>query len=552
MRGRAARERTAAGEAADFAAPLWHARAARRCGTIAARSVRRRDFLRLSAAGAAGAAAGAVPWRRAARAAAFGEFPDGAAAAVLPPEMRALDVLEVFLYGGLSPWETLYLVEEYGRPTDPDFPHQQFYTYTGGGEGSVEAALEACAFPAGEPMGVPFARDRDGAQVQIGPFAHRLRQRPDLLARMRLVVQYHELEPHEAAVPQALTGRRLGQPAAAGLGAHIQRFFGERADRSRAAPFSYVFASGGLPGDNVSAAAATGLHPGAARPLSINIAAAERFHRLLSRPRVGSLDARDRYDQLMQVYVDQYRQRLRWKGDGDPVRAARFTDLSLATDAVGHIEAIAGVMDESLFVPREGLACGETRETDIPGMSLHAARHLLLHPDQPARYVCVSDTGLFEASGGGGYDSHLANSRVTSRNFDNLLRTLTAIINAPGEGDPSKLDLDRTLVILNTEFGRTPTRQDGSSGRNHHPYGYVTAFLGGPIRAGRAGIHGAIGRDGRATDYALPSENRVAALLALGIWPFSPEAFAVSHVRGAGGEVEAARLAVERAFGVSG
>jgi Protein of unknown function (DUF1501) len=513
--------------------------------------LRRRDFLKLSAAGAAGAAgAAALTWRRA-HGAPFGEFPESAAAVALPADLRADSVLEVFLYGGLSAWETLYLVEEYGRPSDPDFPNQQFYTYSGtGGPDSVEAALDACAFPVGEPMGLPFARDLNGADVQIGPFAHRLRQRPDLLARMRLLVQHHQLEPHEAAVPQALTGKPLGQPSAAGLGAHIQRFFGERADRSRAAPFSYVFATGGIPGDNVSAAASTGLHPGAARPLSVNISNAERFYELLGRARVGAGDARDRYDRLMQVYVDQYRQRLRWRGAGDPVRSARFTDLSLAMEAVGNVDAIAGVMEESLFVAREGLACGEENGFDVPGMSLNAARHLLLHPDQPARYVCVSDIGLFEASGGGGYDTHSDNSRDTARNFDNLLRSLTEIINSPGEKDPAKLDLDRTLVILNTEFGRTPFPQDESSGRNHHPYGYVTAFLGGPIRDGQAGIHGAIGPDGVATEYMLPSENRIAALLALGIWPFSPEGFAVSHVRDALDEPEAARLAIERALGV--
>jgi hypothetical protein len=498
---------------------------------------------------------GAVSWRRA-QASPFGAFPDPAAHLALPPELRAESVLEVFLYGGLSAWETLYLVEEYGRPGDPDFPDQQFYTFLGSGEDSVEAALDRCAFPAGEPMGVSFARDMAGADVKIGPFAYRLRQRPDLLARMRLLVHQHRLEPHEAAVPQALTGRPLGQPAAAGLGAHIQRFSLENAvagaggGAARAAPYSYIFATGGIPGDNVSAARATGLHPGSARPLGINITSADGFYELLGRAAVGPLDARDRYDQLMQVYTDQYARRLRWKGAGDPVRSARFTDLSLAAQAVGGADAIAGVMDASLFVARSGQSCTDENQLDVPGMSLEAARHLLLHPEWPARYVCVSDVGLLEASGGGGYDTHTTSSRDTARNFDNLLRSLTAIINAPGEADPAKLDLDRTLIILNTEFGRAPIRQDGGTGRNHHPYGYVTALLGGPIREGQAGIHGAIGPDGVATEFMLPAENRVAALLALGIWPFSPDAFAVSDVRGAADEEEATRLVTERALGV--
>ena len=511
--------------------------------------MRRRDFLKMSAAGAAGLTAAAALRRRRAVAASFGEFPDEAAGVRLPADLRADSVLEIFLYGGISTWETLYLVDEYGRPDDPDYPDTQFHTFLGGGENSVEQALAACEFPGDEPMGQFFAKDSEGADVALGPFAHRLRQRDDLLARMRILVQHHRLEPHEAAVPQALTGKPLGQPSAAGLGAHIQRYFVERGEAGRSAPYSYLFNAGGVPGDNVSAATATGLHPGVARPLAINITNAERFAELLGRGAVGSLDARDRYDQLTQVYIAQQRQRLRWAGAGDPVRSARFTDLSLAAQSVGSVDAISAVMDESLFVSREGLACGAAADVDIPGMSLAAARHLLTHPEQPARYVCVSDVGLYEASGGGGYDTHSDNSIDTARNFDNLLRNLLEIINPPGESDPTKLDLDRTLIILNTEFGRTPWRQEDGSGRNHHPYGYATAFIGGPIRAGQAGIHGAIGPNGMAEDHVTPAENRIAALLALGVWPFAQEAFAVSDVGGAATEEDAAALALERVLG---
>jgi hypothetical protein len=511
--------------------------------------MKRRDFLKVSAAGAAGLTAAAALRRRRALGAPFGELPDEAAGVVLPAALRADSVLEVFLYGGISTWETLYLVDEYGKPDDPEHPNEQFYTFLGGGDDSVEAALDACAFPGDQPMGQPFGTDADGASVALGPFAHRLRQRADLLDRMRILVQHHRLEPHEAAVPQALTGKPLGQPAAAGLGAHIQRYHVDRDEPGRSAPYSYLFSAGGIPGDNVSAATATGLHPGVARPLAINITNSERFAQLLGRASVGPLDSRDRYDQLMQVYVAQERQRLRWRGGGDPVRSARFTDLSLAVQSVGNVDAISAVMDSSLFVPREGLACGTVNDFDVPGMSLNAARHLLTHPDQPARYVCVSDVGLYEASGGGGYDTHSANSVDTARNFDNLLRNLLDIVNAPGENDPTKLDLDRTLIILNTEFGRTPWAQDGGSGRNHHPYGYATAFLGGPIRSGQGGVYGAIGPDGRATTHIKPAENRIAALLALGVWPFAQEAFAVSDVGGAATEEDAAALVLERVLG---
>jgi uncharacterized protein (DUF1501 family) len=48
--------------------------------------------------------------------------------------------------------------------------------------------------------------------------------------------------------------------------------------------------------------------------------------------------------------------------------------------------------------------------------------------------------------------------------------------------------LDETLVVIGTEFGRTPGAQ-GTNGRDHHPYGFSIALAGGGIRGGC--VHGA-------------------------------------------------------------
>ncbi|HTJ40516.1 MAG TPA: DUF1501 domain-containing protein [Kofleriaceae bacterium] len=511
--------------------------------------MKRRTFLRWSAA--ASALTVLARDRGMSWADPFGEPPASANGVMLPANRRAKRVLEIFLYGGVSQWETLYLVRAYGKPNDPKYANQQYYTFDYDGTGSTRAANTACGMPSGSEIGQFFAKDELGADVELGPFARRLWPRNDVLDRTRLIVQRHKLEPHEAAVPQALTGKPVGQPSAAGLGSHVQRYFFDRDDGSRSAPWSYVFATGGLAGDNVSAAAATGAHPGAARPLMIKIDNAQSFSRLLSRAEVNAAGPEAQYDALMKAYVDQYGARLRWNG-GDQVRSARYADLSVAASTVAKNGAIAGVLDPKLFVDQAGAACGHNETRDIPTMSLQAARALLTHPTQPARYVCVSDTGLYEASGGGGYDTHTRNAIDTARNFDNMLQALLSIINAPGETDPTKLSLDDTLIILNTEFGRTPTAQNHGDGRNHHPYGYVTAMIGATITAAEKGVYGAIGPDALATTTAAtPAENRIAALLALGIWPFSPEAFAVSDVSGASSEDGAAASVTKRLLGVT-
>ncbi len=496
--------------------------------------MKRRTFLEVTAATAAGGAL----FPRQLWAAPFGEFPANALDAQLPAQRRAKNVLEVFLYGGLSAWETLYLVEEYGAGNGT-----QYYTFPAG----VSAAVTACGGTS--PTVEFFAQDANQADVKLGPFAMPLRARTDVTARMRLLVHRHTLEPHEAAIPLALTGKPVGSPSLAGIGAHVQRFWLDRPEPGRRAPYSYLFSTGGLPGDNVSAAAATGLHPGLARPLTIKVDNSQRLYDLLSRPGVGTTADRALYDAAMQVYVDRYRNRLRFEGAGNPLRSARLANLAQAVASVNGSDAIAAVLDPTLFTPQAATVCGDGVSINVPAMSLKTAVHLLTHATEPARYVCVSDTGLIEASGGGGYDTHTDNSHDTARNFTNVLTELMSLINAPAENDPAKLSLDDTLIILNTEFGRTPDAQ-GTTGRNHWPYGYVTAFLGGPITAAEKGIVGAIGADGRATSFVTAAESRMAALLALGIWPFSQEAFFVSDVQGASTERDAARDVTARLLGV--
>ncbi len=505
-------------------------------------SMNRRNFLGL--VGGATAALGLLGLRRS-RADTFGAFPSGTEAVQLPPASRAKKVLEIYLYGGLSPWETLYFVRNYGQPTDPTYPNSQYYAFST----ANAQALTSCGVADAPRV---FGTDANQATVELGPFAALLWNRPDLVARMRLVVQKHNLEPHEAAVPLALTGRPVGQPNAAGLGAHVQRArIDSGATPERASPHSYVFATGGISSDNIAAAAASGSHPGSARPLMIKTDDAAGFTTLLARNTVGG--ERANHDALIGAYSTQYTARLTWP-DQTRVRSASSDDAQVAYTTTTKVDAIHNVLADNLFDAQTGTSCGTTG-SDIPLVGLTAAAHLLTHPTEPASYVCVSDVGLHEASGGGGYDTHTLNSHDTAMNFNNMLKSLLAIIAAPGDTTPGKISLDDTLIILNTEFGRTPTPQlddrgNATTGRNHHPYGYVTAFIGGPITAAQKGVAGAIGPDGMGTsDSATPAENRIAALLALGIWPFSQDAFAVSDVPGATAELDAAQTAMMKFLG---
>jgi hypothetical protein len=504
----------------------------------------RRQFLGGSVLAGAGAlTAGLVAPRRAH---AFGEVPK-AADGLLPP--AASSVLEIFLFGGMSTWESFYAVEAYGRADDPTpaLRNTQLYTFLSDERPFLKDVLGTCGSSSNlTDLVKPFAKDAAGVAVGLGPFAAPLWDDPLLLDRLRVVVSRHGLEPHEAAVPLAITGKTLGSPAGAALGAHLQRALAPRFP-TRRTPQSYVLSTTSFPTDNIRACVATGLHPGTARPLSVRLDYVSALTTQLARPGAGLADERATRDALLATYEAQMQARL--TRGGFAVRSRHFADQTATTLAVTDADAVSGLLDPALLQKVDATVCGTTTG-NTPGMMLGLASHLLSHPTDPAAYVCVVDPGLVGADGGGGYDSHIENSLTQARNVRNILGSLAAQIRRPGESADGKIDLDKTLVVLNMEFGRSPTAQ-GGAGRNHWPYGYTQIYLGGPAAAdGQSkGIYGAIDPTGQATVYATPAENRIACLLAMGVWPFGPEGFGVSDVQGAVDEVDAATRVLRTVLG---
>lgn len=508
--------------------------------------MRRREFLKeLARATAVAGATLALP--RSARAAGWGEYPANQKAALLPAGKRAKNVLEVFLYGGLSPWETFYVVPEYGHPKDPDHPNQQWWTFQEGKE-NVKEVYELCHGSAAPPMLQDFRLDQTGAQVRLGPFSEPLRSRADVVARLRLHINTHTLEPHEGAIPLAMSGFRLGHPKLAGVGAAVQHYFQSHATSAASEPYAYVlYSPGDFPTDNLRAASAVGQHPGVSRPLAIRVEASTAFVDALARATVGK--DRAAFDAVVERHVAAYRRRLQWPGQTAPSRSTTYSDFRFSMDTLHGADGLAGILEPQFFSGQSTELCGDTGNPNYPRMGLRLAAHLLRRPGSLAKYVCVVDGGLIPASGGGGYDTHNRHVHDSARNLKNLWTELSSIINEPGEGDPQKLDLNETLVVINTEFGRTPAEQNGD-GRNHHPYAYTTLMFGGPVGLDQQGIVGAIGADGLAIAPLSPAETRCAILAALGIHPFAPECYAVSDVSGAATELEASLLINERVLGV--
>jgi hypothetical protein len=481
--------------------------------------MQRRTFLKTAGvATAAGAAFSVLRHPRRAQAA-WGDWPEDKLEAMIPDARQAESVLELYMYGGMNAFDTFYTVPTWGMG------QQRFLNAY---RPESEQRFAQCGYP-GE-LTEAFGDDALGETIHLGPWISALRQRPDILARMRVVVQRHDLLPHEGANPYALTGSRLGSPRLAGVGAAIQRHFLEQPGGLRATPYAYVLYPGvEFPTDNVRAASAVGFHPGSARPLSVTVDPNSQLGALLARPAV--LGRRDEFDGAIDHYLRSYQQRFRPGGKGAPTRAAERSNYEFAHFARNGAAQLESVLPNSIFNPIAGDACGDNEAVDKPAMQARLAANLLTRANDRARYVQWIDGGL-RPNGAGGHDTHGDHVQDASRNVGHTMQALADIINKPDENDPGKIDLDKTMVVINTEFGRTPHRQD-ETGLNHWPQGMVNVLIGGPVTAKEKGIYGAISEpEGFAQTFVTPAENRMLVMMALGIYPFSSQTFAVGDVGG--------------------
>lgn len=513
------------------------------------RDLSRRRFLKLGSAAALGAgltgckggeeevaATGSVP---------FGIPREEQAHAMLAADRRAPQVLELFLMGGLCAWDSFYVVPEFGDPAKGG-PHAgtQWWTFQEGAD-SVGEHFARCG-GGSTALYEPFALDAAGRTVNLGPWLYPLRARKDLLARMRIFVLSHPFEPHQTAVPISLGGA----PLMPSPGAHVQRYYQAHGDPARRTPYSYVLYpdSEFVAGFNVESASAVGRHPASTRPLAIRMIADNPLSAQLSRDSLGGRATR--VDAAVNAYLAQYRAAMTSPTTGQIVRSSSLGDYGYARSSLPFAQELGGVLSPSALATTSGAECGDQVPLDASVQGLKLATHLLTSPEHAARYVHVIDNGLIPATNGG-YDTHDMHVPYTARNLVHTMRALVSQINEPGEGDPAKLDLDKQMVFITTEMGRTPTIQVNSEGGlNHWPYGYVMVAIGGTIDEGRAGIVGNIREDGRAEAGLTPAEMRAAALLAMGIWPFHNDGFRVSDVRGATDEADAALRLREIVWGL--
>jgi len=158
----------------------------------------------------------------------------------------------------------------------------------------------------------------------------------------------------------------------------------------------------------------------------------------------------------------------------DPALQARIRSYELAFRMQTSLPEVLDTRTESSDTQRlYGLDNATTREF---GTQLLVSRRLV---ERGVRFIQIQHGG----GGAGAWDAHGGLRANHSRNI--------AMIDQPIAGLIRDLKrrglLDETIVVLATEFGRTPGAQ-GGDGRDHHIYGFSALLAGGGIKPGT--VHG--------------------------------------------------------------
>ena len=475
--------------------------------------------------------------------------------AELPPSVGDLSkykVLEIFCPGGMSQWENFWVSHDAATGLNwrglEEYVTNQFWSACAGTPAMSTATQE-------------FAEDINGTTVSWGPATAPL-WRPDIFSRSRMVVTQHVDDIHAFAGYRTLTGRRFGSPRGASLGSAVQRHFQSVAQQE--IPYSYVFAPKHLgKAYHLTNFLLLGQHPGPSRPLGLKVG--DAVGNLLLRDGVS-----DTADAIFNELRGQYSDLLRWQGVGDPVRSPDFESFNSAGDYLMSATELDQHLGGEAMVSGLDMGCTNDPSHAHPEpfsnptqRSLELAAHMLANG---ARHVGVIDGGLHHddykdwlRDSSTPYDAHTRSSKnvveMTSIHLFNLLQGLASIIqegsapsadsilvlpgSSPNTYAGPKIDLDDTLIVINTEFNRRPDPNTGVNeetgylyaGREHFPGANVAVLIGGPVN--QRAIHGGIELIGddeqsaRATTPLTPTDVHAGVLMAAGIDPIDADNFTV-------------------------
>jgi hypothetical protein len=397
----------------------------------------------------------------------------GRAVATPPSGLEGYNVLEIFLGGGVSHRETFW--------HQPGVTCDRF--------GYIDGIDWSGLTDGWQPSGVNVAVHDDMDPDKTNGFVFSPCIRPLLgtpfLDNYRVVHTQHTLTPHVVAQPYMLGGQTPGR----------ERYAGSAAVANLAYATSDVLAGWVLdanPGSSLGRhAAASGLLGTTYRPPVIPFTS--KLDSFLDR--LGQPDAAEQ-QALLSLYADRYDEALRFSGGGT-ARSEGFQDFTGVQDTLFSRLEIAETLQDAIYPPGQPGVYLAPNTDDMTSRAIRAGARLI-HQGS-ARYVAILDQGNVVIDGKsfgrdsharGDQDSWTRHAEVHNLSAWRIFQTLRAAY------DGGYLDPAKTLVVLNTEFGRSPDQglkecpaaadpMDAggytSWGSYHWPSAFTVLLLGGPF-----------------------------------------------------------------------
>lgn len=416
-------------------------------------------------------------------------------------------ILEIYMSGGLNHRETTWVEDSAASPVWRQIASITPSMWSSHVSSSLSLPYAGWTFPI-------RSSTTSMRGVHLGPCALPMNGHA-LGNRVRVVATRHDLFPHEGGGALTLTGLPFGRSRGAGLGTVIQRRWG-----TSSTPVAFNIVRDNFYGAMMSE---VGVHSAAHQPIFMHMP--NDLVYLLDRYGTG-YSYQSATDAALQYYEARYKGRLNYPGGG-PARSVGHDAYATANRRLIDAPALRARL-------ASGPSMGGMIENAMAGQtygrrSIEMAAHLL---NTGARYVGVIDIGTE-----GYYDTHFAPISSSPSTADHALyanRNVFHILHELREQvDAGTLNLSNTLIVLNTEFGRTRDDVAGSTGTNHWPLGYATVLIGGPLVgrsvagdidfSGTPGNYGGIATGGPSGDGYTPTDLRAALLYCAGIDPFDPD-----------------------------
>ena len=418
--------------------------------------------------------------------------PRAAQATLTSAEINCEDykILEIFLQTGVSHRDSLWI-------EDPNVCTWE--------QAPTTASIDASLVGVGNTL---VATAVGGQDIYMGPCIDPING-TDLLDRMRVVTLQHTLTPHGPATAYGLTGINLGRPAFAGLGARVEAMHGNGVD-----PVSYVIDANNNIAAYVGYALATGQLGIINQPFLIPFGNMS-FVSNLNRSSFANTET------LFDYYRDLYDERLTHSGPGR-VRSAHFDIYSSSVTKMQNSSSVQTLLSSFTFGGADS-----SYEDNRMTRAVPLAVHLL---NNGARHICLLARRGYQT-----FDTHTTATYAEHATFVN--GNLWGLFKALND-ELANIDLDNTLIVIHTEFGRGGPESDGD-GTYHWPYGYPALLIGGPVDTASPTIAGditygtsvqgnaTVGFTG-ATQSWNPADLMAGLTLAAGIDPFQPDLFQVA------------------------